>query len=289
MSKRKRPNFLDLPAKYSNPASARYGVLPVPYEGTVTYGDGTADGPAAIIDASAAVELFDEELKAEFFHAGVATYPPVAPRRTPAAQMKAVHDAAAAIVAEGKFLLGLGGEHSVTAPMVQAVIEKHGPISVLQIDAHADLRDSYEGSKHSHASVMRRVMELTPRICQVGIRSFSREEFEQCPAEAANFITPAIINSDPHWIDRALSLLGPKVYVTIDIDGLDPAYAPGTGTPEPGGMNWFQITALLRAVCTHRQVLAADIVEVAPMKGNPVTEFLGARLGYKLISYTTVH
>lgn len=279
-------NFLDLPGESSDPRTAKYGILPVPYEGTVTYKTGTAQAPAAIIDASAQVETFDEELLGDFAAAGIATYPPVEPAGEPSEQMRRVAAAAGPIVREGKFLLTLGGEHSITAPLVALASEHFGPISVLQIDAHADLRDSYDGSRHSHACVMRRVLEITDRICQVGVRSFSREEYESCRRHVDAFVTPTVIAEDPRWIDRVVELLGQKVYVTLDVDGLDPGIAPGVGTPEPGGLTWGQITALLRAVCTRRKVVAADIVEVRPIGPNHVTEFIAARLACKIIAYT---
>jgi agmatinase len=285
-------NFLGLSGRAADPSTARYAVLPIPYEGTVSYKTGTAAGPAAILDASRQVETFDEELRAEFIQAGIATYPAVPPAKTPAEQMRRVRSAAEPILRSGKFLLTLGGEHSITAPLVAAAQAVHGPLSVLQIDAHADLRDRYDGSKHSHACVMRRVLELTSGICQVGIRNFSLEENRDCPNQVAVFFTPATIASDPDWVDRALELLDKndknekKVYLTIDIDGLDPAIAPGTGTPEPGGLTWQQTLQIVRAICTRRQVVAADIVEVRPIPPDCVTEFLAARLAYKIIAYT---
>jgi agmatinase len=281
-------SFMDLTGPSADPAAARYAVLPVPYEGTVCYRRGTAAGPAAIIEASPQLEFFDHELGAEFLDAGIATYPAVPSADNPPEQMRRVHSAAAAILAAGKFLLTLGGEHSITAPLLRAVIERHGPVSVLQIDAHADLRDSYEGTKHSHASVMRRVLELTDRICQVGIRNYSKEEAEDCRPQVERFITPEVIRADAGWIDRALALLGEKVYITIDVDGLDPGVAPGVGTPEPDGLTWPQTTQLLRRVCTERLVVAADIVETSPIPPNNVTEFAAAKLAYKIIAYTQI-
>jgi len=278
--------FLGLSPEYTNPASARYVVLPIPYEGTVSYKPGTAAGPMAIIEASEQVELFDEELLGEFYQAGVATLPVVHPAPGPDGQMNRVYAAALPVLKEGKFLLTLGGEHSITAPVVAACAEVHGEISVLQIDAHADLREKYDGTKHSHAAVMRRVLEVTESICQVGIRNLSREEFDDFPGQVKKFVTPQIIESDPHWIDRVLDSLGEMVYVTIDIDGFDPSVAPGTGTPEPGGLTWRQGLSLLRRVCAERQVISADIVEVRPLGANHLTEFMAARLGYKLIAYT---
>lgn len=279
-------NFLGLGPEYSDPTCSRYAILPIPYEGTVSYKDGTASGPAAIIDASRQVEKFDEEFCDEYYELGIATYPAVKAASDPVTQMKRVKDAAAAIVQSGKFLLSLGGEHSLTAPLVEAVAAKYGQISVLQIDAHADLRDMYGGCGESHACVMRRILKITHRICQVGIRSVSREEYDSCPRQVANFITPNDIACSPDWIDRALELLGDNVYLTIDIDGFDPSLAPGTGTPEPGGLSWQQVLALVRAVASKRRIVAADIMEVRPIGPNHITEYLAARLAYKIIAYT---
>ena len=279
-------NFMDLPPDACEAAKARYAVLPVPYEGTVTFMRGTADAPAAIIDASAQVEEFDDELAQDFRAAGIVTLSSIMPAEKPEEQMRRVASTARAVMRSGKFLLTLGGEHSITAPLVRAAAEQHGEISVLQIDAHADLRDTYKGSTHSHACVMRRVLEVTDHVAQVGIRNFSQEECAECPRQVERFITPAMVESDPDWIDRVLSLLGEKVYVTVDVDGFDPAYVPGTGTPEPGGLTWRQVTALLRRICAERQVVSADIVEVVPLPGQKVSEFLAARLAYKIIAYT---
>jgi len=286
MAEQYKLNFLGLEPPLCDAATARYAVLPIPFEGTVSYKPGTAGGPMAILEASEQVELFDEELLGEYVSAGVATYPIIQPAAGPEEQARRVKAAAGAILAEGKFLLALGGEHGLTAPLVSAASEAHGPVSVLQIDAHADLRDEWDGTKLSHACVMRRVLEITDRIAQVGIRNFSKEAYESCPSQVANFITPEIIASGNDWVGRALSLLGEKVYITVDIDGLDPSIAPGTGTPEPGGLTWRQTLSLLRRVCTERQVVAADVMEVRPIPPNHVTEFLAARLAYKIVAYT---
>lgn len=279
------PTFLDLPPDLADPQQARYAVLPVPYEGTVSYAAGTAAGPAAILAASAQVELYDEQLGAECVAAGVATLPPVEPADDPAAMMDRVRAAAGPLMREGTFVLTLGGEHSITAPLVAAAREAFGDLSVLHVDAHADLRDAYGGTPHSHAAVMRRVLEMTPHLVQVGIRSLSREEAEACPEQVARFITPAMCEDDPAWVDRALDGLGRRVYVTVDMDGLDPSVAPGVGTPEPGGLSWRQVLRLLRRVAAEREVVAADVVEARPIPGQPLTEFVAARLAYKIIAY----
>lgn len=279
--------FLGLEPPRSDLTTARYVVLPVPYEGTVCYKTGTAGGPAAILDASPQLEMYDEELGGEFLDAGVHTLPAVPSADEPAEQMERIAAAAEPVMKRDKFLLTLGGEHSITAPLVRLAHALLGPVSVLHIDAHADLRDRWEGTKHSHAAVMRRVLEITPDICQVGIRNVSAGEVADCPEQVRRFITPRRIDEDPHWVDHALELLTERVYITIDMDGFDPAVAPGVGTPEPDGLSWRQVTALLRRVCAERNVVAADIVETRPIPPNHITEFAAAKLAYKIIAYTS--
>lgn len=282
-------NFLALPPELSDPRSAQYVVLPIAYDATATFLSGTRHGPRAVITASRQVETFDEELGDEFTGAGVATLAPLEAGSPGAAEPGEMHErvfaAARPIVSDGKFLLGLGGEHSVTGGLVRAVMTRHAALSVLQIDAHLDLRDAYEGSPWSHACVMRRVHDLGAAIVPVGIRN--------CAAEEAAFLREAGIEpvwaSDcacrGDWQAAVLSGLGEVVYVSVDIDGFDPAFAPGTGTPEPGGLDWYQVISLLREVFRRKRVVGADIVEVMPVPGQVVTEFLAARLAYKMICY----
>jgi agmatinase len=313
-------NFLGLPPRYSNYRRARFAVLPIPYDATTSFQAGTREGPAAIIRASQQVELFDEELETECHKAGVATLDPLMPNMAgPKAMHEDVFAAAKKIVRDGKFLIGLGGEHSITSGLVRAVMTKHKKLSVLQIDAHLDLRDSWEGAKHSHACVMRRILDLGAKIVPVGIRNVSLEEHRflktvirtpsasegpglllgegrgrslALPVRKKSAIRPWVevvtarqCHTDDDWVDRVLNALGETVYITIDIDGFDPSFAPGTGTPEPGGLDWYQVTGLLRLVAAEKTVVGADIVEVMPLPGQAVTEFLAARLAYKLISY----
>jgi agmatinase len=280
-------NFLGLEPELAAYESARYAVLPIPYDATVSFQTGTRRGPDAIIAASQQVEWNDEALGAGHLRAGIATLDAVAPNVTgPAAMHEDIYQAARVAVHDGKFLIGLGGEHGVTSGLVRAVIEQHPKLSVLQIDAHADLRASYQGTPFSHASVMRRILDMGASIVPVGIRSFSEEEALFMHETGIEPITPRRVRSDPDWIDAALAGLGKTVFVTIDIDGFDPAYAPGTGTPEPGGLDWFQVCDLLSRVCHERTVVAGDIVEVIPIPGQSVTEFLAARLACKLIALT---
>jgi len=326
-------NFLGLPARYSDYAHSRFAVLPIPYDSTTSFQTGTRDGPAAIIRASQQVELFDEELEAECHKSGVATLDPLVPNMAgPEAMHEDIFQTARRIVRDGKFLLGLGGEHSISSGLVRAVMTKHKKLSVLQIDAHLDLRNSWEGAKHSHACVMRRIVDLGANVVSIGNRNVSLEEHRflktviRTPSASvgpgkersskfkvqkhhrrtassgrssnfdlrtSNFKSPSVgvitarqCHTDDDWVDRVLNALGDTVYVTIDIDGFDPSFAPGTGTPEPGGLDWYQVTGLLRLVAAEKKVVGADIVEVMPIPGQAVTEFLAARLIYKLIGYT---
>lgn len=279
-------NFLGLPAKHSDYRTARYAVLPIPYDSTVSFQTGTRGGPRAILTASQQVELFDEEYGREFSGVGIATLDPVAPEMAgPEVMHESIFTAARPIVADGKFLIGLGGEHSVTSGLVRAVLKKYRKLSVLQIDAHADLRDKYEGTPYSHASVMRRVVDMGVRVVGVGIRNYSLEEHRFMQRKKIAPITVREARSNVDWIEQAVERLSEHVFVTIDIDGFDPAYAPGTGTPEPGGLDWFQVTDLLKATAIFRTIVAADVVEVIPLPGSMQTEFLAAKLIYKLIAH----
>ncbi len=279
-------NFLGLPAKHADYRKARYAILPIPYDSTVSFQTGTRGGPRAILTASQQVELFDDEYGRDFSGAGIATLEPVAPEMAgPEVMHESIFAAARPIVADGKFLIGLGGEHSVTSGLVRAVLKKYRKLSVLQIDAHADLRDQYEGTPYSHASVMRRVVDMGVRVVGVGIRNYSLEEHRFMQRKKIAPITVREARSNVDWIEQAVERLSEHVFVTIDIDGFDPAYAPGTGTPEPGGLDWFQVTDLLKATAIFRTIVAADVVEVIPLPGSMQTEFLAAKLIYKLIAH----
>jgi len=279
-------NFLGLPAPYGEYAKAKYAVLPIPYDSTTSFQVGTRNGPQAIINASKQVELFDEETEAESYKAGIATLDAVAPNMIGPKEMCAdIFAAAKRVVRDGKFLFGLGGEHSISSALVRAVMTRHKKLSVLQIDAHLDLRDEWEGTPYSHASAMRRVLDLGATVVPVGIRNVSLEEHRFLKRSGIAPITARQCHMEEDWVDRVLNGLSDTVYVTIDIDGFDPSVAPGTGTPEPGGLDWYQVTGLLRLVAAERKVVGADIVEVLPIPGQAVTEFMAARLAYKLISY----
>ncbi len=282
-------NFLDLDPEFSGYQSSRFVVLPLPYEGTVSYETGTSGGPAAIIQASTQVELFDEELHGEFFQAGVFTAEPVdCQSLSPEQTQEHIYCAGEKFVADDKFILALGGELSVSFALIKAAAKRWPNLSVLHLDAHADLRDTYQQSKFSHACVLRRLWEMSLPTTSVGIRSYSLPESSLLDKSTITAGQIAQARSDSsaqtQWIDQVLASLSDTVYVTIDIDAFDPGQAPGTGTPEPGGLDWYEVTALLRRVAQTKQIVSADIVEVIPQIAGQVTEFLAAKLAYKIIA-----
>jgi agmatinase len=278
-------HFLGLSAKASAYERARYAILPVPYDATTTFQTGARFGPRAILTASRQLEEFDVECGREFSGCGIATLDSLEVNSAGPREMhEDIHQAARPVVRDGKFLIGLGGDHSVTSGLVRAVLDKHRDLSVLQFDAHADLRDRYQGSPYSHACVMRRVREMGVPVVAVGIRQYSAEEKKFMRGDPGVRLSVRQIRDDTRWMERVVAALRGSVYVSVDIDAFDPAYAPGTGTPEPGGMDWFQVTDLLAAVARAHRIVAADVTEVMPVPGSMVTEFLAARLVYKLIA-----
>lgn len=281
-------NFLGLEEKYTRYDSARFAVLPVPYDATTSYQPGTRFGPEAIITASHHVEWFDDEVESECHKCGIITLDPLEPNAAgPEAMHHDLFKHARRMVRDGKFLIGLGGEHGISSALVRAVMTRHKKLSVLQLDAHSDLRDAYQKSRYSHASVMRRIVELGVSIVPVGIRCVSTEERHFMKRSGIHPISARDCHSSGSWMDRVLDGLGDKVYITMDIDAFDPSFAPGTGTPEPGGLDWYQVTGLLGRVASEKTIVAADVVEVRPIAGQTVTEFLAARLVHKLMSYVS--
>jgi len=264
---------------------ARVVILPVPLDRTTSYVPGTRTGPHEILVASSHMELWEEETQTDVHSVGIYTLPEM---EFPFASMDEVVDeirrVAAEIVNRGKFPVILGGEHSITPPVVAAVAAKHKGLSVLQIDAHADLRDSFMGTPHNHACAMRRTLDYAP-LTQVGIRSLSSEEAADIPSLKTRVFYDFNMRQDPAWMDRVVDSLSDTVYITIDVDGFDPAIMPSTGTPEPGGLSWYEGLSLLRRVIERRTVVGCDIVELSPMPGNAAPNFLCANLLYKILSY----
>jgi len=263
--------------------TARVLIWPVPFEKTVSYGHGTKLGPEAIIDASRNLELYDEEIGGETCMIGIHTLPPIDAEREAGEMMAALKSEAARLIDSGKFVCMLGGEHSITPPVVHAHAQKFENLSVLQIDAHADLRESYDGTPFSHASAMRRVVEKCPAV-QVGIRSLSAAEARAIPSLSTRVFFAKDIVGKTDWIDRAIDALTPNVYLTIDIDGLDPSLVPDTGTPEPGGLGWYEALALIRKLAEKRNVVGMDCVEVSGGRSN-LTPFVASKLIYKTLGY----
>ncbi|MCA1560010.1 MAG: agmatinase [Acidobacteria bacterium] len=264
---------------------ARVVILPVPVDRTTTYVGGTRNGPREILQASSHMELWDEELGADVHGVGIFTLPEMElPFGELEPLMAEIRRVAAEVLSRGKFLVTLGGEHSITPPVVAAAAARHPGMSVLQIDAHADLRDCYMGTPHNHACAMRRSLEHAP-VTQVGIRSMSTEEAQAASNLNTTIFYDVSMRRDPAWIDRVVDTLTDEVYVTIDVDGLDPAIMPATGTPEPGGLSWYETLALLRATIERRTVIACDVVELSPLPGILAPNFLCAKLVYKILTY----
>ena len=266
-------------------ADASVVILPVPVDRTTSYVGGTRNGPHEILQASTHMELWDEEMKADVHGVGIFTLPEMElPFGEMAPLVDEIERVAYEIMSRDKFLVSIGGEHSITPPLVSAAARKFPGLSVLQIDAHADMRDSYMGTVHNHACAMRRSLQFA-RVTQVGIRSLSTEEAEALPKLNSTVFYDADMRRDPKWIDAVVASLADNVYVTIDVDGMDPAIMPATGTPEPGGLSWPEITQLLRATAERRRIVAADIVELSPIPGLVAPNFLCAKLLYKLLTY----
>lgn len=260
-------------------------LLPIPLDRTTSYVSGTRNGPHEILQASSHMELWDEEIGADVHPVGIFTLPEMElPFGELGPTMDEIRRVASEILDRDKFLVAIGGEHSITPPLVAAAAARHPGLSVLQIDAHADLRDSYMGTPHNHACAMRRSLEYAS-VTQVGIRSLSTEEAEVVDSLNTTVFYDYSMRRDAAWIDRIVETLADTVYITIDVDGMDPAIMPATGTPEPGGLSWYEILSLLRATIERKTVVAVDVVELSPLPGLMAPNFLCARLIYKMLGY----
>jgi agmatinase len=260
-------------------------ILPVPVDRTTSYVPGTRNGPREILQASSHMELWDEEVGADVSAVGLFTLPEM---ELPFGELEPLMDeirrVASEVISRDKFLVTLGGEHSITPPLVAAAAAKYKGLHILQIDAHADLRDCYMGTPHNHACAIRRSLDYAPAT-QVGIRSMSTEEAEAAPGLQTRIFYDHSMRQDPNWIEAVVDSLGDPVYLTIDVDGMDPAIMPATGTPEPGGLSWYETLALLRTTMARRNVIACDVVELSPLPGLMAPNFLCAKLIYKILAY----
>jgi agmatinase len=283
--KGKHGRFAGLPDRYFDPQTAKVHILPVPFDLTSTYQKGADLGPAELIEASRNLELYDIETHTEVYKVGIHTAQPIL-CTTSVEMLQELEKQTAERLAQGKFVAVLGGEHSISQAPIRAHAQAFPGISILHLDAHADLQPAYEGNPLSHASVMSRVREI-PSIAStvaVGIRSMSSDELPYIDSE--NTFWAHEIWQDNHWIDEVIDkLVSSKVYITLDLDVLDPALLPATGTPEPGGIQWYQLMLLLRRVASERTIVGFDIVELCPRPHDHSSNFVAAKLTYKLLSY----
>lgn len=284
--KHMRNNFADLEGKFSAYQTSRAVILPLSYEGTVTYGKGTGGGPHAIIEASRQLELYDEELDRETHRLGIHTLKGIEGKTLPPQEtIEAVYQEASRLIKAKKFFVALGGEHSLSLGLARALRNEYKDLSVLQMDAHADMRDEYQGTKYNHACIGRRLLELAP-LTQVGVRSLSREEADYMKRrEGLKVLYASRMVGRGDWIAEVISSLSLNVYLTFDLDALDPGIMSAVGTPEPGGLSWYETLNFLRQLTEKKRIVSFDLVELSPQPGNIAPDFLAAKLAYKLLGY----
>lgn len=279
-----RLEFGDFAPEFTRRDTSRVVIVPVPYDGTSTYIKGADKGPEAILEASPNLEFYDIQTDSEVFTQGIYTDDAVEGHwQGPEAMAAAVRKRIAGLLGEGKFPVVLGGEHSVSIGAFEAMAERYPGLTILQLDAHSDLRDEYEGSKCNHACVMARARELCP-IVQVGIRSMDVGEKPTMDKKRVFFAHDICDRADRGWIDQCVGLLSNNVYITIDLDAFDPSVLPATGTPEPGGMSWYDVMELMKAVFRARNVVGFDVVELCPRPEHWGSDFLAAKLVYALLT-----
>lgn len=280
-------NFGAIPRQLSEYSKSKIAILPVPYDATTSYKSGTRHGPRAIIEASRSMELFDEETNINISDIGICTLDELDVVVDPERMAQRVYETCQQLANDGKIAVMLGGEHSLSCGPVRALAEKYPGMSVLHIDAHSDMAFDEKGSKFGHGCVGRRVSELCP-IVQVGVRSISREETEYINKHGIKVFQAFEItnNTDKIWIDEVISKLSNEVYVTIDLDAFDTSIMPSVGTPEPGGLGWYQLLKLLKNVSERKDILGFDVMELCPMPGNTAPDFTAAKLIKKLIAYS---
>ncbi|MDO8526232.1 MAG: agmatinase [Deltaproteobacteria bacterium] len=281
------PNFMGLPVEATGYEKSTVAILPVPWEKTTSYMKGTGNGPQAIIDASHQVEFYDAELGCESWAPGIHTCPAIEFGKSDAkTALDKVEKTFGQLLDDKKFPIALGGEHTLTAGCVAAAAKRFRNLSILQIDAHADLRESYDGTPYSHACAMRLSLRYVKKLVGVGIRSVSTEEVEFAKQHPEiTLLYDHEIHKDPQWIQKALQGLTDHVYLTVDIDGFEPNLVPATGTPVPGGLSWHEGLDLIHALFKNKKVVGADLVELLPMSSSHASSFTAANLVYKLIGY----
>lgn len=285
-----KKNFLAIEKEYSNYENSKVVILSAPYEKTTSYGKGTAKGPGAILEASHYVEFFDEETEKQVcFDIGIAAIEPMKfGKLTSKKALDLIYRNVDEHIRNGKFVITLGGEHSISTAPIKAHFDNFSDLSILHFDAHSDLREEYEGSKYSHASFAARVSEFTTDITQVGIRAQCKEEFDFIKAKGINTFYAFQMRDrgfDEKLINDITATLKKNVYITFDVDYFDPSIMPSTGTPEPNGFYWDETMRLLKKVCAERNLVGFDVVELAPQKDYTFPDFLTAKLIYKILNY----
>ncbi|MDT9199508.1 agmatinase, partial [Limnospira sp. PMC 1042.18] len=276
-----------------NQKTDKVAILPIPFEATTTYRKGCENGPGAILEASQQLECYDDELEAEIgLIVGIYTHEAIADTRESQSvsleeMLRVTTETVKSLADQGKFVIALGGEHGITAGVVEAYRQSSTePFTVVQIDAHGDLRHEYEGSIYNHACVMRRVVEMGLPTVQIGIRSICKAEADLIRDQEMKVIWGREIARGSDWIQKAIASIPTKrVFLTIDLDGIDPSIIPGVGTPEPGGLSWYDLIAFLRQLFISQEVIGCDVMELAPVVDSVVSEFTAAKLVYKLVGY----
>ena len=277
-----KPNYAGIPAKYATPENSKIVLIPVPYDGTSTWKKGADKGPEAFLKASENMELYDIETDSEVYKQGVYLCDPIDELETPQAMVEAVQETVLNYLGRNKFVTLFGGEHSISIGAIRAFSASFENLTVVQIDAHADLRHSYEGTPFNHACALHEASQTT-NLIQIGIRSMDVSENGFMNRENT-FFAHEMVN-DPYWMDLAIEKMTSNVYITIDFDGLDPSIFPATGTPEPGGLLWYETLDFLKLLFKEKNVVGFDLVELCPDPAHHASDFLAAKLYYKMLSY----
>jgi agmatinase len=275
-------NYAGIPDEYATSNNAKIVLIPVPYDGTSTWQKGADKGCDAFLEASENMELYDIETETEVYKQGIYLADPVSALSSPEEMVSAVHKETKDFIKLNKFVTLFGGEHSISIGSIRAFNESFNRLTVLHIDAHADLRPEYEGSKYNHACAVHEASQTT-NLIQVGIRSMDSSELRYMDSEKTYFAHDMV--SDEYWMDNAIEQMTDNVFITFDLDALDPSILPSTGTPEPGGLLWYETLEFLKKVFEEKNVVGFDIVELCPNEAEKSSNFLAAKLYYKMLSY----
>jgi agmatinase len=275
-------NYAGIPDEYATSNNAKIVLIPVPYDGTSTWQKGADKGCDAFLEASENMELYDIETETEVYKQGIFLCDPIKTLSSPEEMVTAVHNETKEYIKRNKFVTLFGGEHSISIGAIRAFNESFNRLTVLHIDAHADLRPEYEGSKYNHACAVHEASQTT-NLIQVGIRSMDISELRYMDTEKTYFAHDMV--SDEYWMDNSIEQMTDNVFITFDLDAFDPSILPSTGTPEPGGLLWYETLEFLKKVFEEKNVVGFDIVELCPNESEKSSNFLAAKLYYKMLSY----